>query len=273
MADNVAVTEGAGKTIATDDVGGAQYQHVKVNIGADGVGTILVGGAGAVAAGVLRTTLASDDPAVASLSVLDDWDETNRCAVNLIASQVGIAGGAGAVGATVPRVTLASDDPLVTLQTGIAHDSADSGNPHKIGAKAIATLSGATLVAAADRTDIYADLDGALISRGGYCLGDVVSGNASNTDGTSTQVLAAGAAGVKHYITDITLTNMSSSSIYVELKDDTTVKWTCPLPANSGFTKSFATPLAGTAATAWNFDPSAAATTVYCSVSGFKSKV
>jgi hypothetical protein len=37
MADNVAVTEGSGKTIATDDVGGFQYQRIKIDNGADGV--------------------------------------------------------------------------------------------------------------------------------------------------------------------------------------------------------------------------------------------
>lgn len=35
--DNVAVTPGTGATIATDDVGGVQYQRVKMDIGGDGV--------------------------------------------------------------------------------------------------------------------------------------------------------------------------------------------------------------------------------------------
>jgi len=51
--------------------------------------------------------------AAASLSVLDDWDETDRAKVNVIAGQAGVAAGAGAVGATTQRVTLASDDPAV----------------------------------------------------------------------------------------------------------------------------------------------------------------
>ena len=38
MADNVAITEGSGKTIAADDVGGAMHQRVKVTWGADGTG-------------------------------------------------------------------------------------------------------------------------------------------------------------------------------------------------------------------------------------------
>lgn len=37
MADNVAITAGAGTTIATDDVGGVQHQRVKLTMGADGV--------------------------------------------------------------------------------------------------------------------------------------------------------------------------------------------------------------------------------------------
>jgi hypothetical protein len=36
MADNVAITPGTGTSIATDDIGGVQYQRVKVTFGADG---------------------------------------------------------------------------------------------------------------------------------------------------------------------------------------------------------------------------------------------
>lgn len=61
--------------------------------------------------------------AVTALQIMDDWDESNRAAVNLIASQAGITGGAGAVGASTPRVTLASDDPAVTLLGTIDTDT------------------------------------------------------------------------------------------------------------------------------------------------------
>lgn len=165
------------------------------------------------------------------------------------------------------------DNVVTAIEGTVAHDAADSGNASKIGGKAISALSGLTLVSTLDRTDASFDLDGAQITRPNAAGGDYVSGVASNTDGASTEVLAAGASGVKHYITDVMIVNTSSTFIYVELKDNTTVKWRFPVPANSGVSKTFATPLAGTAATAWNFDPSAAATTIYCSVSGFKSKV
>jgi hypothetical protein len=65
MADNVAITAGSGTNVAADDIGSVFYQRVKVSLGADGSATDALGGAGAVAAGVQRMTLASDDPLVA----------------------------------------------------------------------------------------------------------------------------------------------------------------------------------------------------------------
>lgn len=160
------------------------------------------------------------------------------------------------------------------VQGGVAHDAADDATaPVKVGGRAIAALSGATLVAAADRAQAQMDLDGALIVRGDGALGDFVSGTNNNTDGSSTTVISAAGAGVKTYITDVTLVNTSASNIYVELKDGTSVKWTFPVPANGGVTHHFRSPLAGTANTAWNFDPSAATSTIYCSAAGFKSKI
>ena len=67
----------------------------------------------------------------ASLSVLDDWDETDRAKVNVIAGQVGIAGGTGVDGATVPRVTLATNVglPAGTSVIGkVGHDITGIGH-------------------------------------------------------------------------------------------------------------------------------------------------
>lgn len=72
MPDNISVTAGSGTTVAADDVSGVLHQRVKISLGADGAATDALGGAGAVAAGVMRTTLASDDPAVVALQLLDD---------------------------------------------------------------------------------------------------------------------------------------------------------------------------------------------------------
>jgi len=60
----------------------------------------------------LLATAANQATEIASLSVLDDWDETDRAKVNLIVGQAGIAAGTGVDGATVPRVTLATNVAL-----------------------------------------------------------------------------------------------------------------------------------------------------------------
>jgi filamentous hemagglutinin len=73
-------------------------------------GSTVTAGAGAVAAGTQRTTLASDDPAVASLGIIDDWDESDRAKVNPIVGQAGVQGNTGTVNALTQRVTIATDD-------------------------------------------------------------------------------------------------------------------------------------------------------------------
>ena len=152
----------------------------------------------------------------------------------------------------------------------VAHDSPDTQPPVKVGGRASTSLR--TAVADDDRVDGLWDADGALIiRRSAHAV--IVSGNASNTDGNATQLIAAGATGVKTYLTWATLTNTHASTFaYVELKDGTTVKATIPVPPSSGAVVRFEPPLVGTAATAWNFDPSAAVTTLICSAGGYQSK-
>lgn len=139
MADNVTITAGTGTTVAADDLAGVLYPRVKISLGADGSATDALGGAGAVAAGVMRVTLASDDPVAGCVA-------SSRVAVNLISGQAGIAAGAGAVGATVPRVTLASDDPgvakLTTLDTNV--NNALVGEYETVAASQTAQVIGAT---------------------------------------------------------------------------------------------------------------------------------
>lgn len=52
----------------------------------------------------------------ASLSVLDDWDETDRCKVNIIAGQVGVQGGSGAITALTQRTVIATDQPTLPVK-------------------------------------------------------------------------------------------------------------------------------------------------------------
>lgn len=180
---------------------------------------------------------------------------------------------AGTDGDYIPLTTDGAGKLRTSVAGTVNHDATDAGAPVKIGQRATASVAGETLVAAGDRTDILAGLDGVPIVRPHSSLEDLTSGTASNTDGTSTQVVAAAGAGIKTYLTSITIANTSASNITVELKDGSTTKWVFPVPANGGVTHTWETPIAGTANTAWNFDPSAATTTVFCSAAGFKSKV
>ncbi len=161
----------------------------------------------------------------------------------------------------------------------VAHDAGDSGNPVKVGAKAIASLKTTTLVSGADRTDNQSDLDGALLVRQQFPLGDLISEAVSNTDGSSTAFSNFGAvASTKNYITGITAfrTDTGTTMAYVDLRDGTggSVLWRVPLPPNGGSVQISALPLFKTSAnTALAFDVSSALNTVYINVTGFQSKV
>ncbi len=218
--------------------------------------------------GTALTRLTDIETNTDSLAVVGNGAAATAQRVTIANDSTGILAGV----TTVTTVTTCSTVSTLT-GSGVAHDAADSGNPHKIGAKATTALSGVTLVANADRTDLYAGSDGVLINRPHCSLEDIVSGNTSNTDGTSTQCIAASGAGVKTYLQSVILTNTSASDIYVEIKDGATAKLTIPVPANGGAVVNLPVPIGGTANTAWNFDPSAATTTVYCSMVGWKSKV
>jgi hypothetical protein len=75
MADNVAITAGSGTTIATDDVGGAQYQRVKVVWGADGS--------------------VNDTSAAAPLPVVPNGTEYETVAASQTAQTLGATGATG----------------------------------------------------------------------------------------------------------------------------------------------------------------------------------
>lgn len=72
---------------------------------------------------------------VTALQVMDDWDETNRAAVNTIASQVGVQGNTGVVTANTQRVVLATD---VALPAGTNSIGSVTSTPEK---SSTATLS------------------------------------------------------------------------------------------------------------------------------------
>lgn len=101
MADNVAITAGSGTTVATDNIGGVNYQRVKPNFGADGVAADADVGAGTGGAATQRVIIDS--------------------------SQLSAVGNAASSSAGC--VSIASDDAIVgsKTETAPATDTASSG--------------------------------------------------------------------------------------------------------------------------------------------------
>jgi hypothetical protein len=182
--------------------------------------------------------------AATSLAILDDWDN-------------GASDGASVSG-------------------DVAHDTADAGEPVKIGAFAETAPSGRTPVADGDRTNLIAGADGVLIVRP-YCgLEDIVSAVDTDTAGDSTSVISAPGAGIRLYITSVIVKNThASTDAYIDIRDGTagSVLATIPAPAAGGAVVNFPVPLRLTANTACAVDPSAAVTTIITTVVGFKAAV
>lgn len=179
---------------------------------------------------------------------------------------------------TMPNVTLAAGTNTNEVVGDAAHDAAVAGNPLRVGARADTALSGITLVADGDTTDLYAGVDGVLIVRPHANLEDVVSERTTNTDGASTAFasgLAAAGAGIRLCITQVTCCNSSAAFCTVDLRDGAagSVLWTLPVPATGGVVQRFDPPLKLTANTALAFDASAATTTLTISANGFKTKL
>lgn len=196
MADNVAITAGAGTTIATDDISGAHYQKVKV----------------------------FDATA----------DSTNGQTVTS-------RGGA-------------------YVEGPIAHDSPSTANPNRIGLKGVNALPTA-VSANNDVVDAIGDFYGQQrtdITHIGIqtpIVHDIVAADAVHTD---VELIAAPAAGLCIYVTDIIITNDNTAAMTFKFEEDTgSAKTqrtgTFRIPNPGGLVSNFRTPIKCTAAKNFGF--------------------
>lgn len=266
MADNVTLnTMTGGSVIGADEITSVQYQRVKIIQGAEG-------------------TNDGDVCAAAPLNVTGTFVRVE---------DAGETAGTGlAMVGAVRRDTLASssttdgdNSTLNTNATGalwvcpsgnVAHDAGDSGNPIKMGAKVESTPS-AQVCADADRTDLIADMDGALLVRTECTIGDLLTESVSNTNGTATAsaVFTTG-AGIRNVICNIIAYNSSATGGTCILTDGSggTTLMTVPLPAGGGCVIPLGgAPIKTTAATALYYDVSGALTTVYLTFTGYRTRV
>lgn len=156
----------------------------------------------------------------------------------------------------------------------VAHDAVDTGNPVKVGGKAISSETAA--VSAGDRANFVSDLTGKQIVLPYANPENFVSGlTAAMTGTTSTSIVAAPASGLRNYLTQIICTNSHASvGTFVIVQDGsggTTYYEGYAAAVGGGFSITFPTPLRqpSTATAVFVADVTTGAN-VICAASGYK---
>jgi len=141
-------------------------------------------------------TEANSAAIAASLSVVDDWDETDRAKVNSIVGQAGVAAGAGAVSATVQRMTLASDDPAVASLSVIDDwDESDRAKVNPIAGQAGVQGGSGAVSALTQRVVLATDV---ALPAGTNAIGSIEGTVAHDSGGTGIKPLLQGALASAH---------------------------------------------------------------------------
>ena len=250
--------------------GGTQYTEDGASAGGE-TGTVFLGVRNDAATS--KTSADGDFSAIAT-------DSAGRVGIADLGGSVTVDGFSTIGGAAYVRLTDGTNTVTVNanggleVTGGVAHDAVDAGNPLKLGAVAENSITGTADVADGDRTNLYADLDGVLLTKSLCTYADIIVTRVTDTGGTSTAFAAFGAvASQRNYITTITVYNSSTTNGFLDLRDGTggTVMYTIPLPALGGATINFPVPFRQTTAnTALAYDVSAAISTIYISAVGFK---
>lgn len=231
MADNVDITPGTGKTIATDDIAGVQYQRVKVTWGPDatandadvatgkplpaqlrepdGTDVALAGKLGS-----LTETAPSTDTASSGLNGrLQRIAQRLTSMIALLPTALGANGGLkieGVASGTVVPVSLAGSN---AVDGTVAHDSPDADAPIKVGMKAIAHGTNPTAVAAADITNWFASRAGVPFVIGGHPNVLTLKHTTITTAVTDAAIVTI-SAGLKIVVTRLTVTLDNASTVF-----------------------------------------------------------
>lgn len=202
-------------------------------------------------------------------------------ATALVGLDAALPAGTNSIGAvTIGSGTVTTVTTLTTLANGqTAHSSASTGSPVRVAGR-VNTAVDTTLVAG-DASDLFVTTSGALVQKP-YAMPETdwqaTSGLTPLATTTSTAVRAAGAAGVRNYVTAIQLFNNSATvSTNVAILDGATVLWAGWLPATTASLPvvpvniTFPTPLRGTAATAVNIQLGTTSASVFWNAQGYQA--
>lgn len=171
---------------------------------------------------------------------------------------------------TNPRNVRVNASGHLFIQGNIAHDAVETGaNPILLGAKAINTEP--TAVANGDRTQLCADLSGRLITAPFSCPELQLYGTGSKTDTTDLEVIAAQGAGLRIFVTSITIANSSASTTtLVAIKDGSTTIHRVVVAGASTVHITFPMPFRLSANSALNIASGSSVTTLYMSATGYQ---
>jgi len=204
-------------------VSGAGYNITQMN------GVNLLMGAGNTGTGSQRVTIASDQAAVASKAAINTYVDGSIVTIGAKADAKSTATDTTAV--TLMQVTKQISASVQTIPSNVAHDSADSGNPLKVGGRASTTP--VTAVAANDRVDAFFDVQGRQVVTAKALTGTTTSVNASATNVT---VLAANTARL-----GATFMNLSTATLYLKLgaTATATTSYTVKMPPDAYYEMPF----------------------------------
>lgn len=238
MADGVQVTAGSGTTILTDDTGaGGHAQVVKLAISTDGSGTLIPAdgtdgilvnlGANndVTVSGTVTANLAAGTNNIGDVDVLSVVPGTGATNLGKAEDAAHVDGDTGVMLLGVVNNTPSAntgDYATLSIATNggvmiggcTAHDAVDAGSPVKVGAKAIAHGTNPTAVAAADRTDLYANRHGVLWTIGGHPNIITRTAHIADADGAQTDASIVGTinAGTKVAVTSVAVTVDSATT-------------------------------------------------------------
>lgn len=159
-------------------------------------------GCGVSTAGTLRVAQATDCVVTTS----------NNNAAG--AAAVNIQDGGNSI--TVDGTVTVTPSGTQNIQGNVAHDAVDSGNPVKIGAIAIAHGTNPTAVAAADRTDVYANRAGIPFFIGGHP--NIITLEAEYTAAQTNIAVVTVGAGAKIVVTCIAALLDNATTVDVGLR-------------------------------------------------------
>lgn len=129
----------------------------------------------------------------------------------------------GAIKTRVSSGTVVVTSGSIAAAGALAHDAAATGNPVRVAVRARGTLSGYTVVATNDVSEVHADRDGVLLTRAQIPLSQNLTTRVVATTAAAagfTQLAATTL--VRNYVTGISVYNHGATAVFVNFLNGTT---------------------------------------------------